>query len=254
MFGMGVAGLMTFALGELFIVIGCSSLVQTELLYLFCVLWTLLTGWVCQRFLLQDSRATTLTTNPAATEEARVSFNGQAVDTASVLRAIWPQAFNVFFCFAVSLSLFPGVCANWKPSADSAFDQGNLTVFIIGLFQVFDVVGRYSAGPVARFVSPRCLVWLVLVRFAFIPLFILGQRQTEPNVFWLTGTDLGRSLLMSVFACSNGFAGSLAMMFGPELASKEGRDVAGTAMSCSMVWGIFLGCLLAPLTQIGAAK
>jgi equilibrative nucleoside transporter 1/2/3 len=258
MFGLGLAGLLTFGFDEVFRVFGCGLLLQTELLYILCILWTVLSFWICHRFILSQNWA------PPQVRDIDVAETPNTVgqqlrtpddspDAKSVLRAIFPQAMNVFLVFSVSLTLFPGVVVHWKlGEGASTAAQAGFTTFVIGLFQVFDVVGRYGAGPVAKFIRPGYLVWLVLARFAFIPLFILGQRQTE-NAFWLSGSSAGRSLLMALFAFSNGFVGSCAMMYGPEAAPRAGRELAGTAMSCSMVWGIFSGCLLALLTQLGVS-
>eukprot|EP00928_Gymnodinium_smaydae_P013589 TRINITY_DN14951_c0_g1_i1.p1 TRINITY_DN14951_c0_g1~~TRINITY_DN14951_c0_g1_i1.p1 ORF type:complete len:470 (+),score=69.06 TRINITY_DN14951_c0_g1_i1:53-1462(+) len=167
-----------------------------------------------------------------------------------ILKAIAPQAFNIWLTFCVSLSLFPGVVSQWEPGANSMF-QTNRTLFstlLIGCFQVFDVLSRMAAGWGIRHIKPRALVCFVLLRLAFIPVFVLGQRHPDWCPLW--GSDLGRFFLCSLMAFSNGLFGSCAMMFGPSHCREDWREVAGVAMSCTMVIGIFTGSLLAPLTQV----
>lgn len=267
MLGFGLCGLMSFGLGELFLWMKLSLQVNTTYLFLFCLGFTVFAGLVNERILLRGSARDVLRDELRPTSQAsqmsQMDVNPtddaqslqEPMDTKSVLRAIFPQALNVFLVFAVSLAMFPGVVVAWKvdpPAHSQMKDQASLTTLIIGMFQVFDVVGRYGAGPIARCIPPRSIIWFVLIRFLFIPLFMMGQR--DPGTSWLWGSDHGRCLLMALFAGTNGFFGSLAMMFGPELVSKDNRSVAGTAMSTSMVWGIFFGSLVAPISQIGVAK
>lgn len=258
MFGMGICGLMTFGVSEALIFSGMDRQTQTIILFTFCLVCTLVAYWVCERFLLPEAQARTqLFDNPQmllamASPRMMRPNSSSSMEPKDVLRIIRPQAINVCLVFVSTLGLFPGVITKWQWASYSKLgNQQALTTLLVGLFQLFDVIGRYSAGPVARLIPPGCLVWVVLLRFSFVPLFILGQRS--PGDSWLWGSDLGRGLLMAVFAASNGFLGSCAMMFGPEHPelSKGGKSVAGNAMSCFMVWGIFVGCLLAPLTQIG---
>lgn len=98
------------------------------------------------------------------------------------------------------------------------------------------MLGRTIAGPVGRCLGPSRLWALVLLRFAFVPLFMLGQRSPETSGLW--GSDVGRMGLCALFAISNGLAANLAMMFGPECCSvQEKKEVAGMAMSAIMVTG-----------------
>ncbi|CAE8684477.1 unnamed protein product, partial [Polarella glacialis] len=115
---------------------------------------------------------------------------------------------------------------------------------------VGDVVGRYAAGWGARRIAPQRLWIVVLMRFIFIPMFMLGQRLPGWSPLW--GSDCGRFALCAAFSVSNGFAASLAMMFGPQcVTDPEKKEVAGIAMSTVMVTGIFMGTLVAFATQIG---
>jgi len=253
MVGLGVSGVLTFGLSEVSILSKLNLQLETTLLFVFCSGFTVFSWCVCERCLIRNASVPQLLAiehSLGASDTSQTEVQPEvSVDARVVLKTILPQALNVFAVFAVSLCMFPGVVTKWKPGPDSHFNKSSLTTLITGMFQVFDVVGRYSAAPVARSIPPRHLVWLVVARFLFIPLFIMGQRS--PASFWLCGSDAGRVVLMACFAATNGFVGSCAMMYGPELVSQENRSVAGNAMSCAMVWGIFCGCLLAPLSQLG---
>lgn len=257
MFGLGFSGLLTFTLSELLTAAGLDAMVMTASLFVFCTLFTLVSAWVCQRCLLAGVRGPSFLQERSrpdggVDQEIPHPAAGAAgaihVDATLVVKDVLPQAINIFAVFVVTLSVFPGVVVGWAPGADSPFSHAAFTTLVIGIFQVFDVVGRYCAGPLANFIPARLLVCLVCARLVFVPLFVVAQRY--PDTWWLCGSDLGRCLLMTLFAGSNGFAGSCSMMFGPMLVSKDSRETAGKAMSCCMAMGLFLGCLLAPLTQI----
>lgn len=169
----------------------------------------------------------------------------------SVLREVMPQAINVWLVFLVTMTIFPGVLTQWKPGPDSWFvNQTQLfSSLLVGAFQVFDVVGRLLAPCLTKLIPDKQLLWWVLLRIIFIPLFIFGQRFRSSS--WVWGSDIGRFALSSSMAVTNGLLASLAMMYGPQLTAPPKREAAGIAMSCVMVTGIFAGTVVAFATQVG---
>lgn len=159
-----------------------------------------------------------------------------------VLRKIAAQAFNVWLVFVVTMVVFPGVMIKWTPG------RGLFIKLLVGTFQVFDVSGRYLAGMLTNKLPPERLWIIVALRLFFVPAFILGQRSSGSSFIW--GSDFGRVLLVMLLSLSNGFAASCAMIFGPGLVDVKDRELAGIAMSSTMVVGIFCGTLLALLTQL----
>eukprot|EP00933_Yihiella_yeosuensis_P041171 TRINITY_DN35591_c0_g1_i3.p1 TRINITY_DN35591_c0_g1~~TRINITY_DN35591_c0_g1_i3.p1 ORF type:complete len:509 (+),score=58.03 TRINITY_DN35591_c0_g1_i3:209-1528(+) len=166
-----------------------------------------------------------------------------------VLWEVSPQAANVFGVFLVTMCIFPGVLVHWLPRESFRSDKQMYGTLLIGCFQVGDCIGRYAAGPFKEF-NPKRLWLLVLLRFIFIPLFMFGQRIPDASPVW--GSDIGRFSLCLAFAVSNGLVASLAMMFGPaSCRNVDDKELAGIAMSATMVTGIFTGTLVAFSTQIG---
>lgn len=162
-----------------------------------------------------------------------------------VLREVAPQAINVAGVFLTTMCIFPGVLLQWEPGPSSSFRNSRqlFGTLLIGAFQVCDVLSRMAADWGARTVQPKRLWILVSLRFVFIPLFVLGELRPEASALW--GSDIGRFLLAGALAFSNGLFASLAMMFGPARCPAQRKEVAGIAMSCIMVTGIFLGTLTA---------
>mmetsp|Transcript_36230 Transcript_36230/g.108309 ORF Transcript_36230/g.108309 Transcript_36230/m.108309 type:complete len:421 (+) Transcript_36230:23-1285(+) len=281
MLGFGVCGLAAFALSLLLepafrgAAEDTAGMLQATVLFVFCFVYYLASTWVYHGFLsrrvpkvmealmaLEESRqpaACDLQLDSADGASTAVLESGRSSDSsskalwqsiASVLRRIAPQALNVWMVFAVTMSIFPGVMDGWKPQSSSNFANNPdlLATLLTGTFQIFDVVGRYLAEVIAHRVPPGRLWILVILRWLFVPAFMLGQRDPGASALW--GSDWGRLLLVALMALTNGFAASCAMMFGPSLCEGGSREVAGIAMSFTMVTGIFCGTLLAFLTQL----
>merc|ERR550514_1430461 len=124
------------------------------------------------------------------------------------------------------------------------------TTVLIGIFQIFDTLGRYLPNWGLCPIPPARLWILVLLRFAFIPLFIIGQRAPDLAPL-LCGSDLGRFALMALMSTTNGVSGSMAMAAGPHLVDMKDRERASSLMCLGLVSGIFTGSLLAILSQYG---
>lgn len=172
----------------------------------------------------------------------------------SVLFEAKPQILNVFGTFVLTFLVFPGVAATWKPQVDVFTRMGPMggdwyTTLIVGVFQVFDVVARMSPQvPVRLGISDR-LLWIpVLSRAVFVPMFISLQRL--PSLLpapWQSYLEL---VTMAMFALTSGWCATLAMMYGPGQVPGEEERV-GASMVLALTGGIFVGSLLALLTQLG---
>lgn len=277
MCGFGVSGLLALGLSLLLEVVlpggedsGVRAACKAAVLFSACALYTIGSACVYHFFFTRkvqaaidalkeldspQSQALSEGSSPTAAllKAVSSSFYGNSWiprSTIAVLREIAPQALNVWCVFAVTLAIFPGVIGKWIPGEGSMFEQDPdlFTQLLTGSFQVFDVLGRYAAEPLSAHIAPRKLWILVVLRLLFIPAFVLGQRRPELCALW--GSDLGRFLLVSLMAFSNGFTACCAMMFGPQQCLGERRELAGIGMSSSMVTGIFCGTMLAFCTQL----
>lgn len=272
MFGLGMSGLMAFALSVFGLVIleshsSFSSTVQASMLFAFSVAYTAASTWVyhcCFSCRIQEvvdvlavleeersspmlARARSLRCNTGAlrtNDLLEIQHISQFSTFCAAMQQMETQPFNVWLVFAVTMTVFPGVMHQW------ASDRVIFLQLLTGCFQIFDVVGRYLADALASYLPPSRLWMLSTLRLLFVPTFLLGQFH--PNWSFLWGSDAGRVLLVSLLALSNGFVASCAMMFGPSRCERELREVAGISMGCMMVIGIFSGTLLALLTQLGA--
>jgi len=155
----------------------------------------------------------------------------------SVFKKVALQAFSVWSVFFVTLSLFPGMT-----SVIPSFGNTWFPVINIFLFQLFDFVGRMLPRWL-RLVRPR-LLWLFSVaRVAFGALFLMCILPGTPAP--LFNSPAAGMVIMAFFALTNGYFGTLAMMYGPDCVDDTEKSTAGRIMSVALQLGIFSAVLFA---------
>eukprot|EP00002_Diphylleia_rotans_P040290 TRINITY_DN9513_c0_g3_i1.p1 TRINITY_DN9513_c0_g3~~TRINITY_DN9513_c0_g3_i1.p1 ORF type:complete len:433 (+),score=87.70 TRINITY_DN9513_c0_g3_i1:59-1357(+) len=148
-----------------------------------------------------------------------------------VFAKVWKLAALVFSSFTITLSLFPGLVAV-VPSQYESLDDWFATINI-SIFLVFDFIGRSFPGYKILFRPNN--VWIAVVaRLIFFPLFILCY-------FEAFGSDIPMYITGALFAFTNGYCGSLIMMFGPDQAEPVERELAGSIMIFACQTGVFVG-------------
>ncbi|PRP89514.1 equilibrative nucleoside transporter [Planoprotostelium fungivorum] len=174
--------------------------------------------------------------------ESMPLFQSRPSSIATVMGKVWPQALNAFFVFFVTLSVFPGVSNEIKPHEKEGpnWYPEWFQIILITLFMIFDFIGR--ALP-RWFRFPSKYLWvLVLSRFVFFALFLLMVLggpiiQSDPSAF----------VVMSLLAISNGYCGSLSMMYGPQYVDPHEKERAGAVMSFALNLGIFVAICFSTL-------
>lgn len=176
----------------------------------------------------------------------------------TIFKQSFPQLFNVFMIFFVTLSVFPTVHSDIKPSSEedllgiiSNKFFTPITCFLT--FNVFAMLGSLTTSWV-RWPSPKFLVWPVLLRIVFIPLFLvcnyhpLGVTRVLPvfikndYIYWSI------AILMSY---SSGYLSSLAMMYAPISQTNPVYQVkAGMMAAAMLISGIFGGIMFSFLPPI----
>jgi len=145
---------------------------------------------------------------------------------------IWREALVVFTVFFTTLALFPGVVPSLIPTNDHNLAEW-FQIIMLAIFMVGDFIGR-SAPRLFILFSPKTLWIPTVCRLVFFVLFVLCVK---PRIF---DSDIAAYLLMAVFAMTNGYCGTLAMMFGPVGASDHEKETAGIMMSFFLNFGIFV--------------
>lgn len=159
-----------------------------------------------------------------------------------------PQLFNVFFIFFVTLSIFPAVYSDIKPSTDDFLVPANLftsiTCFLT--FNLFAMLGSLTTTWI-QWPSPKGLMIPVILRTAFVPLFLLSNYQPrgiERTLPVLITSDWGYWIIAVLMSYSSGYLSSLAMMYAPQSVKEKHQITAGMFAAGMLITGIFMGILV----------
>ena len=106
----------------------------------------------------------------------------------------------------------------------------------VTIFNTFDFIGRsLPRWDSLVIVSPRWLWLPVVLRAAFVPLFVICKKPQ------LIHNDLATFAIMAAFALTNGYLGTLAMMFGPAKLAPADKETGGSIMVFMLTVGLTAG-------------
>ncbi|EGG23198.1 equilibrative nucleoside transporter family protein [Cavenderia fasciculata] len=154
------------------------------------------------------------------------------VDMKQLLRKVWREAFVVFTVFFTTLSLFPGI-TGLVENINSGLSSDWFGILFTLTFMVGDLIGRTAPKWFIIF-TPNNLWMPTVARLVFFVLFALCVK---PLVFKSIAFYF---VFMFLFSLSNGYLGTLAMMFGPTKASEHEKEVTGIIMSFFLNFGIWV--------------
>ncbi|CEP09764.1 hypothetical protein [Parasitella parasitica] len=181
----------------------------------------------------------------------------EPVSIMAVVRKASGLILTVGYVFIITLMIFPSVTAliksarrpesNVSSKAGRFFDDDVFVAFHFLLFNVGDWVGRtMPVSSLFQIFQVKYLVLLSILRTVFIPLFlvcnvVISEQRRLPV---LISSDFIYFLLIWIFAVSNGWICSLAMMAAPQLESIKSaheKSLVGSIMSFSLVVGLAIG-------------
>lgn len=190
-------------------------------------------------------------------EEQQHPVDRAPVNIMSIVRKSSGLIFTVGYIFIITLMLFPSVTAliksvrrpesNVSKKGGRFFDDDIFVAFHFLLFNVGDWVGRMMpVSSIFQIFQVKYLVLLSTLRSVFIPLFlvcnvIVSEQRRLPV---LINSDFVYFILIWIFAVSNGWICSLAMMAAPQLESIKSaheKSLVGSVMSFSLVVGLAIG-------------
>ncbi|XP_070571354.1 equilibrative nucleoside transporter 1-like [Ptychodera flava] len=162
-----------------------------------------------------------------------------------IFKKIWLMALNVILVFVVTIGCFPSVTSRVDAMhQNTTWEKKYFTpVACFLLFNTCDCIGR----TLTSFVkwpdeSGVGLTLFVLLRIAFLPLFALCNVQPRPHgTTVIFDNDAYFITFMLIFALSNGYLGTLCMIYGPKKVDDEHKETAGTMMAFFLSVGLGLG-------------
>ena len=180
-------------------------------------------------------------------EEPIVEVGNDKIDwnrLISVFKSVRVCALSVTFAFTVTIGLFPALIvlinSTNKCKTNNRFYNDLFTPFLFLMFNLFDFIGRYTAGTTTLILSPTNVWKASLARIIFFPLFMLCNvdQSQLPIIFT---NDAFPILIMALFATSNGYISSACMIMGPQLVAPKDSSLAGTMMVFFLTVGLACG-------------
>lgn len=161
----------------------------------------------------------------------------------SVLKRVWLMAATVWLVFTVTFCVFPGI-APFSVAFKHSLGGLNMSndwwgIVLLTAFNTFDTMGRFLPSKV-QLLRGKPLFLASVARLALIPAFI-GAALSWAG--WMS--DVYAFIVMMVFATTNGYFASLAMMQGPMGVGETEREAAGFVLSLFLQFGIFSGSQIA---------
>lgn len=171
----------------------------------------------------------------------------QPLDVQNILRVcriVKTPALSVICVFAVTISIFPSLFvlieSDNKCKTSNRFTNDLFTPLLFLFFNLFDFIGRVSAGYFTPYFTSKNVWMPAVTRLLFLPLFLLCNVSASklPNLF---KSDVFPLLFCAAFALTNGYVGSCCMMLGGAIVNPTDASLAGTIMIFSLTLGLFLG-------------
>ncbi|XP_047113314.1 equilibrative nucleoside transporter 1 isoform X1 [Schistocerca piceifrons] len=162
-----------------------------------------------------------------------------------IFKQCFPQLFNVFFVFFVTLSVFPAVHSDIKQS-DPDFIISEKYFTEVTCFLTFNVCAMLGSllSAVFTWPKPKHLIFPVVLRVLFIPFFMVCKYEPQNRirqfpvfihndwVYWVASMLLG---------ISSGHLSALAMMYCPRCVEPQYASTAGMFGAAVLITGIFSG-------------
>nr|XP_031834262.1 NADPH-dependent diflavin oxidoreductase 1 isoform X3 [Nomia melanderi] len=170
-----------------------------------------------------------------------------------IFKQCFPQCFNTFFVFFVTLSLFPSVQTFIQPSDPNFIvpPEYYSSVMCFLTFNITALIGSCAAS-LYQWPSKKYLVIPVVLRVLYIPLFLMCNYRPKDYTRLLPvyiNNDWVYFLIAVTMGISSGYYSSLSMMYCPRMVDSKYSSTAGMFGAASLITGIVSGllfCMLMP--------
>ncbi|NWS70838.1 S29A3 protein, partial [Crotophaga sulcirostris] len=155
--------------------------------------------------------------------------------------------FCLFYVFFISIIIFPSLSSNIESVSKSSGSPWSTTYFApltsFLLYNFADWCGRQITawiqvpGP-----KSKLLPVFVLLRTIFLPLFILSNYQPRAHIRTVVfNRDIYPVVFTVLLGLSNGYLGTLVIIYGPKIVPKELAEAAGVVMTFYVMLGLAVG-------------
>ncbi|KAH6926363.1 hypothetical protein HPB50_017543 [Hyalomma asiaticum] len=245
--GMAVGGLFASVM-QIICLLGHTDPTTAALAYFLCAIFVFVAALACFLFMLSTDFFVYCIKTPEVSIQDLITESDLEIkaSTSLILRKVWPQAASVLYVMAVSMSVFPAVAVLVVSSdvESGSLWTGRFFLPVCGylLFNAGDLVGRIVCSYVPLDEKhEHTVLWLTLARTVFIPLFMLCNAHPRHYLPVLLNSDVAFVVLMTVFAFSNGYLLSAAMMQSSRKVASYLQERAGFLMCSAIMTGLTIG-------------
>lgn len=157
-----------------------------------------------------------------------------------VVKKIKIQLINIFLTMFISLSLFPNILVKIKP----VFFTDERSFILFSCFLTFNL-GTLVGSVLPRFfkISHQKLIYFVLLRLLFIPLFLICNYVPEigTNKYVMIQSDVVFTILVFMLAITSGLLSSFSLSNINTIVSSKDAAIAGSFGAAILITGIMSG-------------
>ena len=151
--------------------------------------------------------------------------------------------FGQFIIFLVTFSVFPGLTNKTTLTFIDDKNYAWLVLTMVITFNLFDTIGRYSAGYSMLQIPKIALLILIYCRVVFIGTFYLVSWKSQPH--FIFASDWFKLLNMALFALTNGYCTTLGSVYAPAEGKDDEKEQIGTLIGLNLGTGILGGAFVA---------
>lgn len=208
---------------------------------------------VFYRYYLEGPCTGTVTTSDGSLSSTGSTTHPVVPPLKPIMGKIWTLSIYVFWVFFISITIFPAISSGIQ-SVDKDSGSPWSTIYFVPLtsfllYNVADFCGRQMTiwlqvpGPT----SPMLPI-LVACRTALVPLFMFCNYQPRYHLHQVFfAHDIFPVLFVCLLGLSNGYLGTLSMIYGPKVVPRDLAEPAGVIMSFFLAAGLAAGSALSVL-------
>lgn len=247
MIGQGVGGV-AVSIFEIFVLLIISQYVISGFIYFFCAVLVIILTIFFFGAMIREPYAAPYLDHAAFEDSTHVQSRGlkPTPPFLEIFIKICIPAVSVFLIFGVTLGSFPSVISLIESTSenDTWREKFFTPVVCFLLFNVWDFFGRtLSFLQIPSEKHLWLLALLAVLRLAFYPLFAFCNIPSRAHTAVFFKHDVYPMIFVTLLGTSNGYLGSLSVMYGPKLVAPEHQETAGAIMSFFLVFGLAMGSL-----------
>lgn len=161
-----------------------------------------------------------------------------------LFKKIWDLDLLVIYLYIVTFALYPNASINQQVFDWSPPYSINTVIFV---YNIFDTLGRVLVGKIT---PSKKLNTIVILGRSFLLFTVVFNYYCQDGLKWdSTLTTILLFINMAIFASTNGIGTTLCFALAPNEVEDKYKGQAGISISFFLIIGIFLGSLVAFITN-----